>query len=74
MPLLPLLTAEVEGAGAVLHSAPDGRRRVVVCFAGLGSTKEKFSSKVDELTLNAERLKKKLEDEEHKNSEMANHL
>ena len=45
LPLLPLATTHVEGAGAVLHSLPAGQRRVVLTLGGLGSTKEKFSSR-----------------------------
>lgn len=41
LPLLPLATSHVDGAGAVLHSLPTGQhRRVVITLGGLGSTKE----------------------------------
>lgn len=45
LPLLPLATSQVDGAGAVLHSLPTGQRCVVLTLGGLGSTKEKFSSR-----------------------------
>ena len=44
LPLLPLDSSEVVGAGTVLHSqhaATTGVQGVILCLVGLGSTKEK---------------------------------
>ena len=44
LPLLPLGSSEVVGAGTVLHSqhaATTGVQGVILCLVGLGSTKEK---------------------------------
>ena len=44
LPLLPLDSSEVAGAGTVLHSqyaAKTAVQGVILCLVGLGSTKEK---------------------------------
>ena len=45
LPLLPLDSSEVDGAGTVLHSqATTGVQRVILCLVGLGSNKEKCAT------------------------------
>lgn len=45
LPLLPIDSSEVDGAGTVLHShAMPGVQRVVLCLVGLGSNKEKCAT------------------------------
>ena len=45
LPLLPIDSSEVDGAGTVLHSrATPGVQRVVLCLVGLGSNKEKCAT------------------------------